>query len=87
MGFDRAPCRAGLLVISAVIMIPFLITYLIHIVSFSCHTGGTLVPTSAMAPQIQLVQRLPFPHVLFFHLFFIPWILSHALLEKWIITF
>lgn len=52
IGFDRAGCGAVLLVMVAVITIPFLITCLIHMAPFSC-CGEGLLSSQAQAARSQ----------------------------------
>lgn len=58
MSFDRTPCRAGLLVTSVVITIPFLITYLIHDGPFQLLQRRCLCPlTWRQAGSLPLLPR------------------------------
>lgn len=70
IGFDRAGCGAVLLVMVAVITIPFLITCLIHMAPFSrCSEGtGSQVTATTVAPRyspcwdcLPLVPYCPLP--------------------------
>lgn len=93
MGFDRTPCHAGLLVISVVITIPFLITYPWWPLSATVEETP-LFPHAEASWVTAAVPLQPLGHRLLWGFLFsscfssfpIFWFLSHAPLNRWTVT-